>query len=121
MPKSDDQIESDIATFIATSKPKKSRKRKSRPVQTERERLESELMDEDARLRSAYKGGGTPAQIDEQRARQLQARARLAHRIAVDLGHTPLKQGLSYECFRCGRSGRFDTHPEGAIFAEKCG
>lgn len=120
---SDQQLDAEIADHLATkAKVKKPRTRKAKGApETDRERLERELLDEDARLRSAHKGGATPAQISEQRSKQAQARAKLANRIAIDLGHSPLKQGMSYECFRCGKSGTFDVGPFGAIFTEKCG
>lgn len=98
---------------------KKARKTKDKP-ETEIERLSRIVGEREAAARYSFKHG-LQRENENDRANLVAARFNLADRLARDLGHVPLKQGMSYECMRCDASGTFDVAPIGAIFAVKCG
>lgn len=101
----------------APAKPRKA-KAKAGP-ETDRQRLERIVEERAAAARYSFKHGLRENETD--RGNLFGARRDLARRIANDLGHIPLTQGISYECSRCGKSGSFDVEPVGAIFTEPCG
>lgn len=45
---------------------------------------------------------------------------KLAHDVASKLGHTPLRQGASVECSRCGDSGAATDKLTGHVFTRWC-
>lgn len=77
-----------------------------------------------AELRSAYLAAQT-------RMRMIHAHGTLAgdsrqaiesaDKLAALLGHVALKQGVSYECSRCGASGRAEADLNGPVFHLRCG
>jgi len=95
------------------------RKRKTKDVpETDRQRFERVVEERAAAARYSFKHGLRENETD--RGNLLGARADLARHIAFSLGHMPMKQGISYECSRCGASGSFDIEPIGEIFTAKC-
>lgn len=44
-----------------------------------------------------------------------------ADKLAALLGHVALKQGVNYECSRCGASGRAEADLNGPVFHLRCG
>jgi hypothetical protein len=46
--------------------------------------------------------------------------ARVAYRLAVDLGHSPMRQGGSVECYRCGASGTVGATLTGDVHIKAC-
>lgn len=121
MAKSPGQLDAEISEFLSTAKPRKPRKpRKAKEApETERQRLERVVEERAAAARYSFRHGLRENSTDQ--SNLIQARFDLARRIALDLGHMPLKQGISYECGRCGASGTFDVEPIGDIFTKKCG
>jgi hypothetical protein len=110
-----------LAAYVGaakSTKPRKPRKPKVAP-ETERQRLERVVEERAAAARYSFKHGLRDNETD--RSNLIAARFDLARRIALDLGHHPLKQGISYECSHCGASGTFDIEPVGAIFTDRCG
>lgn len=119
MGKSPAQLEAEIAESLAGATPKRTRKRKAKNApETERQRLERVVEERAAAARYSFKHGLRENETD--RSNLIMARHDLARHIALDLGHSPMKQGVSYECYRCGASGTFDVEPIGSIFKEPC-
>jgi hypothetical protein len=46
--------------------------------------------------------------------------AKIAFRLASSLGHLPLRQGESVECWRCGKSGYAREVLGGPVHLESC-
>jgi hypothetical protein len=119
MTKTAAQLDAEIAESLASAKPKRKRKAKVKEApETERQRLERVVEERAASARYSFKHGLRSNETDM--SNLIGARFDLARRIALDLGHHPMKQGISYECSNCGKSGTFDTEPYGPIFVEPC-
>lgn len=46
--------------------------------------------------------------------------AKIAYRLAVTLGHIPMRQGGSVECYRCGASGTAGATLSGDVHTRRC-
>lgn len=96
-----------------------SRKSKAKPVsETEHETLARIVEERVAAARYSFKHGLRENETDV--SNLIRARFNLARHIAISLNHQPLKQGISYECYRCGASGTFDVEAIGEIFNTEC-